>query len=251
MAVDDIDKTAFRMHERLFEFLVMPFGLTNAPTTFQAMMNILRPFLLWFVLVFYDILIFRSSWSEHLRLVNLVLSKLQEYSLFAKKSKCAFGTSSVAYLGHTISAKGVAMDEDKIHAVLDWSVTRTVRVVRAFLGLAGYYRRFIKDFGAIAEPLTKLLWKEGFKWSQEAELVFTALQRALTRSPVLQLLAFDAVFIVECDASGSGIGAVLHQGIGSIMFFSRPLAPRHSKLVVYERELVDLVQVVRHWQLYL
>jgi hypothetical protein len=91
------------------------------------------------------------------------MSKLQEYSLFAKKSKCAFGTSSVAYLGHTISAKGVAMDVDKIHVVLDYSVTRTVRVVRAFLGLAGYYRRFIKDFGAITEPLTRLLWKEGFK----------------------------------------------------------------------------------------
>jgi hypothetical protein len=88
-----------------------------------------------------------------------------------------FGASSIAYLGHTISAKGVTMDEDKIYVVLDWSVPRTVRVVCAFLGLVGYYRRFIKDFGAITEPLTRLLWKEGFKWSPKVELSFTTLQR--------------------------------------------------------------------------
>jgi hypothetical protein len=121
MAADDIDKTAFRTQEGLFEFLVMLFGLMNVPVTFQVMMNnILRPFLRRFVLVFFDdILIFSSSWAEHLRHVHLELSKLLEHCLFIKKSKCTFGASSVAYLRHTISAKGITMDEDRIRAMLE------------------------------------------------------------------------------------------------------------------------------------
>jgi hypothetical protein len=121
MVVVNVDKTTFRTHEGLFEFLIIPFGLTNAPVTFQAMMNaILDPFLQRFILVFFDdILIFISSWSEHLRHVHLILSKLQEHQLFIKRSKCEFGSSSMAYLDHIISAHGVAMDEQKIHAVLD------------------------------------------------------------------------------------------------------------------------------------
>jgi hypothetical protein len=141
MHPDDVEKTAFRTHQGLFEFLVMPFGLTNALTTFQALMNeVLLPFLRRFVLVFYDdILIYSSSWSEHLRHVWLVLEKQQQHQLFLKKSKCFFGARSVGYLGHVISAEGVAMDEDKVRAVLTWPVPMSVRTVRAFLGLAGYY----------------------------------------------------------------------------------------------------------------
>jgi hypothetical protein len=135
--------------------------------------------------------------------------------------------------------------------VLEWPMARSVRAVRTFLGLAGYYRRFIRDYGVIAGPLTRLLRKEGFKWSPEAESAFQALQLALTRAPVLQLPTFDRAFIVECDASGSGFGAVLHQGEGPVAFFSRQIAPRHAKLTAYERELIGLVQAVRHWCPYL
>jgi hypothetical protein len=253
MHPEDIAKTVFHTHEGLFEFLVMLFGLTNAPATFQALMNtVLRPFLRRFVLVFFDdILIYNSSWSEHLRHVHLVLTTLQEHRLFIKKSKCAFGTRSVAYLGHVISEAGVAMDKQKVQAVLEWPMPRSVRAVHAFLGLAGYYRRFIRDYGVIADPLTRLLRKEGFKWSSEAESAFRALQLALTRAPMLQLPAFDRAFIVECDASGSGFGAELHQGEGPVAFFSRQIAPRHAKLAAYERELIGLVQAVRHWRPYL
>jgi hypothetical protein len=154
----------------------------------------------------------------------------------------------VAYLGHVISADGVAMDGEKVQAVLSWPPPTTVRAVRAFLGLAGYYRRFIKDYG---RPLTQLLRKDSFHWSAEALAAFRALQRALTTAPVLRLPAFDSELVVECDASGSGIGAVLHQGDGPIAFFSRPMASRHAKLAAYERELIGLVQVVRHWRAYL
>jgi hypothetical protein len=187
MSPDDVEKTAFRTHEGLFEFLVMPFGLTNAPATFQALINdILKPFIRRFMLVFFDdILIYSSSWSEHLRHVQLVLAKLQEHSLFMKNSKCAFGACSVVYLGHIISEAGVAMDAQKMQAVLDWPLLRTVRAVRGFLGLAGYYRRFIKDYGAIATPLTTLLCKDNFRWSPEVEKAFRTLQRALTTAPVL------------------------------------------------------------------
>jgi hypothetical protein len=149
------------------------------------------------MLVFFDdILIYNSSWSEHLRHVHLVLTALQVHKLFIKRSKCAFGTRSVAYLGHVISEKGVTMDQHKVQAVVDWPVPHTVRVVRVFLGLTGYYQCFIQDYGSIAELLTRLLRKEGFKWTTEAECVFCALHLALTCAPVLLLSAFNRAFIV-------------------------------------------------------
>jgi hypothetical protein len=250
---EDVEKTTFRTHEGLFEFLVMPFGLTNASAMFQALMNdIFKLFLRRFVLVFFhDILIYSPSWAEHLRHVHLVFTKLQEHSLFVMKSKCAFGVSSVAYLGHVVADTGVTMDAQKVCAVLDWPPPRTVCTLHAFLGLAGYYRRFIRGYDTIAAPLTTLLCKEGFKLSSEAETAFRALQLALMSAPTLQLPDFNREFIVECDASGSGLGAVLHQGDGPVAFFNRALAPRHTKLAAYERELISLVQVVRHWRPYL
>lgn len=123
--------------------------------------------------------------------------------------------------------------------------------MRGFLGLVGYYRRFIKDYGTIAALLTKLLRKEAFFWTEEATAAFQALQRALTTAHVLQLPDFAQPFVVECDASGTGFGAVLHQGGGPIAFFSRQIAVRHAKLAAYERELIGLVQAVRHWRPYL
>ena len=131
MHPSDIEKTAFRTHEGLFEFLVMPFGLTNAPATFQALMNdVLRPFLRRFVLVFFDdILIYSNSWSDHLRHVRTVLRFLHQHKLFLKRSKCLFGESSIGYLGHVISAQGVAMDTQKVQAVAAWPVPRTVRAL--------------------------------------------------------------------------------------------------------------------------
>jgi len=183
----DIEKTAFRTHHGHFEFLVMPFGLSNAPATFQALMNdVLRPFLRRFVLVFFDdILIYSTSWSEHLQHVGLVFTALRAHGLFLKRSKCSFGALSVAYLGHVISADGVAMDSDKVAAVASWPLPRSPRGVRGFLGLAGYYRKFIRAFGSIAAPLTRLLRKEAFVWMAEADEAFAALKRALSSAPVL------------------------------------------------------------------
>lgn len=125
---------------------------------------------------------------------------LREHKLFLKRSKCSFGEPTVAYLGHVISEKGVAMDTSKVQAILDWPLPSSVRALRGFLGLAGYYRRFIRDFGSIAAPLTALLKKEAFQWSSAAEVAFKELQRALTSAPALALPDFDKPFTVECDA---------------------------------------------------
>jgi hypothetical protein len=167
MHPDDVEMTAFRTYQGLFKFLVMPFGLTNALATFQALMNdVLRPFLRRFIRVFFDdILIYSSSWSEHLRHVRLVFEQLQAHKLYLKKSKCFFGARYVAYLGHVISADGVAMDGEKVQAVLSWPPPTAIRAVRAFLGLADYYRRFIKDYGVTAARLMQLLHKDSFRWS--------------------------------------------------------------------------------------
>jgi hypothetical protein len=253
MHVDDIEKTAFRTHEGHFEFLVMPFGLTNAPATFQSLMNsVLRLFLCKFVLVFFDdILIYSPNWSSHLQHLNAVLSALRAHQLRLKLSKCSFAQLTVAYPGHVISTTGVAMDQDKVEAIMSWPQPRVPRGLRSFLGLAGYYHRFIQGFAAVAAPLTKLLKNDGFSWKNEATTTFDALKRVLSTALVLQLPAFDQRYLVDCDASGSGFGTVLHQGDGALAFFSRPFVAWHMKLVAYERELIGLVQAVRHWQPYL
>ena len=143
------------------------------------------------------------------------------------------------------------MDPSKIEAVQDWPQPRSVKALRGFLGLTGYYRRFIKNYGTIAAPLTALLKREAFLWSPAATEAFLALKTALTSGPTLELPDFSAPFIVDCDASGTGVGAVLHQGAGPIAFFSRAMAPHHAKLAAYERELISLVKAVKHWRPYL
>jgi hypothetical protein len=250
---DDVEKMAFCTHHGHFEFFVMPFGLTNAPATFQELMNlVLQPFLRRCVLVFFDdILVYNNSWTEHLQHLSAILDVLQSHRLHVKQSKCSFATETVSYLGHVISADGVAMDRTKVDAMYSWSVPASTRALRGFLGLTGYYRRFIKDFGAVAAPLTQLLKKNAFLWSDAATTAFEAMKKALTEAPVLHLPDFSQEFVVDCDASGSGFGAILHQRGGPIAYFSRQFAPRHLNLAAYERKLIGLVQAVRHWRLYL
>lgn len=171
MLSEDEHKTAFKTHQGHYQFKVMPFGLTNSPATFQCIMNeILQPFLRKFVLVFLDdILIYTTSWEEHIQHLEQVLDTLRAHHLYLKPSKCTFGQDSLEYLGHIISSKGVSTDPSKISAMLHWPAPTTVTELKAFLGLTGYYIWFVKGYGMLTRPLTQLLRHKQFLWSAEAQ----------------------------------------------------------------------------------
>ncbi|GKC56094.1 putative mitochondrial protein [Tanacetum coccineum] len=207
MYEDDIAKTAFKTYEGHYEFLVIYFSLTNSPSTFQALMNdVFRKYLMKFTLVFFDdILIYSKSLKDHVIHLTVVLAKMKDHSLYAKESKYVFGTTHVEYLGHVILAAGVATDLSKIQAMQSWPIPNNIKKLRGFLGITGYYRRFIKNFASISKPLTQLLKKNSFKWNEEAHMAFITLKEAMVQASVLALPNFNKPFVVEIDASGVGL----------------------------------------------
>lgn len=166
-------------------------------------------------------------------------------------SKCTFGETQIDYLGHVISAEGVSPNPDKIQAILQWPVPRTRRMLRSLLGLAGYYRRFVKNFASIASPLTDLLQHDTFKWNEKTQAALDDLKLRMASPPVLVLPDFSKKFVVETDASGTGIGAVLYQDKRPIAFYSKKLNPRMQQSSTYIRELYAITEAVRKWRQYL
>jgi len=253
MATQDEYKTAFKTHHGHFQFKVMPFELTNAPATFQCLMNdILGPFLRQFVLVFLDdILIYSPTLESHLDHIQQVLQILQDHHLYLKASKCSFAQNQLEYLGHIIFAAGVSTDQSKIAAMVNWLIPTCVTELRAFLGLTGYYMRFVRNYGLLAKPLTQLLKKKMFQWSNTAQQAFDALKLAMSTTPVLALPDFTKPFTVETDACDDGIGAVLLQNAQPIAFLSKALGQTHKAMSIYEKEFLALIMAVERWRSYL
>lgn len=251
---EDIRKTAFRTRYGHYEFVVMPFGLTNAPAAFMGLMNdIFRDYLDQCVIVFIDdILIYSKSREDHRRHLGIVLDKLREHGLYAKLSKCSFWQRKIGFLGHVISEAGIAVDPEKITAITKWPTPSNATEVRSFLGLAGYYRKYVLGFATIARPLTRLTGKEvRFEWTEACEEGFKQLKDMLTRAPVLVLPRPGVPFVVYTDASGIGVGCVLMQEGKVIAYASRQLRKHESNYPTHDLELAAVVFALKIWRSYL
>ena len=201
-------KTAFKTKYGLYEWLVMPFGLTNAPSTFMRLMNhVLRAFIGKFVVVYFDdILVYNKSLDENVEHLRCVLTVLRNEKLYANFQKCTFCMEKVVFLGFVISGKGIEVDEEKVKAIKEWPMPKSIAEVRIYHGLASFYRRFVKDFSTIAALLTEIVKKNvGFHWSNDQENAFVVIKERLCSAPVLALPDFNKTFEIECDASGIGI----------------------------------------------
>lgn len=248
----DIQKTAFTTHLGHFEYIVMPFGLTNAPATFQTLMNIvLAEYLRRFALVFFDdILIYSKTTQDHVIHLRTILQTLRHNKLYAKLSKCVFGQSEIEYLGHIINSQGVATDPTKIEIIQKWPQPKSVTELRAFLGMAGYYRRFIKGYGIICRPLFDALKKDAFLWSEKQEDAFQTVKQIMSSPPVLALPDLSKPFVLEANASGTGIGAVLMQNGRPISFLSRALGTKAATSSTYEKEAMAILEAIKKWKHY-
>ena len=250
----DIPKTAFTTRYGLYEYTVMSFGLTNAPAYFMNMMNkVFMEFLDKFVVVFIDdILVFSKNKQEHEVHLRLVLEKLREHQLYAKFNKCEFWLDEVAFLGHVVSGNGVAVDPSKVAAVTEWETPMTVGEIRSFLGLVGYYRRFIENFSKIAKPMTELLKKEKkFVWTDECEASFQEMKQRLVTAPVLTLPDIHKDFQVYCDASRQGLGSVLMQEGKVVSYASRQLKNHEHNYPTHDLDLASVVHALKTWRPYL
>ena len=240
VAEEDRENTAFATQSGLFEFKVMPFGLCNAPATFQRLMDLVFAGVQWSHYLVYldDIIVVRRSFHDHLQNLSVVLQRLKEANLRHKPAKCSFYKTQVSYLGHIVSRQGVAItDVDKISKVSNWPTPTTISEVQKFLGLASYHRRFVKNYATIASPLHKLTERgRQFHYTSKCAAAFASLKQKLINAPILAFPDFTQPFLVDTDASHSGIGAVLSQIVVGkkkvIAYASRTLSKAEQKYCV-------------------
>nr|GFA19080.1 putative reverse transcriptase domain-containing protein [Tanacetum cinerariifolium] len=236
----DILKTTFRTRYGHYEFHVMPFRLTNAPAVFMDLMNrVCKPYLEKFVIVFIDdILIYSKNEKEHEEHLKEILRLPKEEKLYAKFSKCEFWISEVQFLGHVIDSRGIHVDPAKIESVKDWASPKTPTEIRQFLGLAGYYQRFIEGFSKIAKSMTKLTQKAiKFEWGKKEENAFQLIKQKLCSALILALPKGSEDFVVYCDASHKGLGAMLIQREKVIAYASRQLKVHERNYTTHDLEL--------------
>ena len=216
------------------------------------MNSIFRPYLRQFILVFFDdILIYSRTFDDHLQHLTIALQVLRDNQLFAKLRKCFFVQHNIEYLGHVISSQGVITDPKKIEAIMNWPQPATLKQLRGFLGLTGYYKRFVRNYGKITKPLTDMFKKIAFQWMEQGSRAFEELKQAKVTALVLALPYFSKEFTIETDACGQGIGAVLMQERHPIAFNSKALVEKHQSLSVYEKEMLAILFTIKKWEPYL
>ena len=259
VADEDKEKTAFSTPENLSQFEVMPFGSCNAPATFQRLMDKVLSGLKWYSCLVYidDIVVVGDSFENHLYNLVGVLKRLREAGLKVKPSKCSLCQREVQYLGHVLSTEGISTDPTKVEAICNWPTPTCKQEIQRFLGLANFYRRFIKNFSSIAKPLQRLTEKNNvFHWNELCQSAFDELCRCLVSSPVLAYPDYSKCFVLDTDASDVGIGAVLSQPSedGSdrvIAYASRSLSRQEQRYCVTRRELLAVVEFTHHFRPYL
>ena len=258
MDPEDQEKTAFCTRSGLYEFKVMPFGLTNAVATFERLMETVLRGLQWNECLVYldDVIVFGSTFEQTLERLTHVFDRLSNAGLKLKPSKCSLFAEEVNFLGHVISRSGVRTQQSKIEAVQKWPIPQNVKDVRSFLGLAGYYRRFIRNYAKIARPLHRLTsTREKFTWNEECQQSFEALKSALTSAPILGYPRQDGQMILDTDASGIAVGAVLSQKQDDqevvLAYMSKSLTPAEVNYCVTRKEMLAVVTAVKTWRPYL
>ena len=260
VAIEERDwpKTAFTAGSGLYQFTVMPFGLCNAPATFERLMEHVLSGLPLEVCLLYldDIIVHAQTFEAELERLRAVFTRLRMVRLKLNAKKCHLFKKRVVFLGHVVSDKGVSTDPEKISAVHEWLTPTSISSLRSFLGLCSYYRRFVRGFSTIASPLHCLTEKgKVFVWMQECDVAFQRLKQALSQAPVLTYPTSEDTFVVDTDASNSGIGAVLSQVQDGeekvIAYFSRSLTKSERRYCVTRKELLALVASVRHFHHYL
>ncbi|KAJ9532097.1 hypothetical protein QJQ45_003814 [Haematococcus lacustris] len=250
---EDVPKSAFRTPFGHYQFKVLSFGLTNAPATFQAVMNdIFREHNKFVVVYLDDILVFSKDKTEHAKHLEVVFKLLLQNQLYAKLKKCEFERAELKFLGHLVGVKGIRPDPAKIQSIVDWPPLTDVASIRSFVGLATYFRTFIQGFAKLVAPLTNLTKTHvQWCWDDSCEAAFRGVKHALSNAPVLALPDFSKQFQVICDASVTGIGAVLMQDGHPIAFESRRLIPAEVNYTTGEQELLAVVHALKTWRCYL
>ena len=258
VAEQDIPKTAFATKYGLFESVYLPFGLSNAPATFQRVMELALQGLQWQICLIYidDIIVFGGTMEEHLARVRSVLDRLRKANLKVKPEKCHFFESEVVFLGHIVSGDGVRPNPTNIDRILSWDTPRSTKQVRQFLGMATYYRRFIKDFAKIAEPLSKLTSKcVQFSWNSDCQEAFVTLKAALTGPDIMAYPLNDGIFILDTDACDTAIGSVLSQIQDGrervVAYASRTLNKAERNYCVTDKELLAVKHFIEDFFQYL
>ncbi|PKU86672.1 RNA-directed DNA polymerase [Dendrobium catenatum] len=240
-------KTAFKTVDSLFEWRVMPFGLCNAPSTFMRLIHdVLKPYLDKCCVVYFDdILVFSSSFEEHLAQLQSIFETLREHQLLINLDKCAFAAAEIHFLGFILSSDGIRTSPQKIAAIWDWPTPKSITEVRSFHGLANYYRRFIRGFREITAPITNCLRSSTFSWGPNQQQSFELIKAALSSASVLAFPDFDKPFQVYTDASAIGVGAILSQDDKPVEYFSEKLSASRQKWSAYEQELYAVVRALK------